>query len=69
MNARLVVKLLKLEKPKAKRWGPLAAPIHASDTDVIARAKSLLVATRGHVDLTAEEARAVIAEHEAKRRD
>jgi hypothetical protein len=38
---------------------------YGKDNLDIARAKSLVVATRGHVNISAEEARAIIAEREA----
>lgn len=48
-----------------KRWGALSTPIHVADTEAIARAKSIL-ASYGHVDLTADQARAVLRWHNPK---
>lgn len=43
------------------KWEPLhGAYFDPYDTDLIARAKSILYALVGHVDLTAEQARDVI---------
>jgi thiamine monophosphate synthase len=39
-----------------------------NDNLAIARAKSLVVAKRGHVDMSVEEAREIIAEHEANKK-
>lgn len=63
--AKRTIKNKHLVMALAKRWPrDLPPPVLVSDTEAIARAKSLVVATRGHVDLTPAEARAIIAEHE-----
>lgn len=60
-NNRAVMKLA------TKRWpANLPPPVVVADTEAIARAKSLVVATRGHVDLTPDEARAIVAEYAAR---
>lgn len=45
---------------KPDRWGALSTPVHVADTEAIARAKSIL-ACYGHLDITASQARDVIA--------
>ena len=45
------------------KWPPLSAPIDPYDSVLIARAKSILVALVGSIEITAEQARDVIAWH------
>lgn len=50
-----------------RKWQPLSgAYFDPADLSVIARAKSILVALVGIVDLTAEQARTVIDWHRAQ---
>lgn len=46
------------------KWPQLSAPIDPYDSVLIARAKSILVALVGSIEITAEQARDVIAWHQ-----